>query len=188
MQTRQLIGLAAATLLLASCQSDIFRINGIAKEYADGDTLLLTIGDDGQPSNPTVPIVVEKGKFRLKQRTDTTIFCSLRSSHQPQCNVTFFMEPGEKVRVELGAEPGTSRISGSRINNEWQKLCSLAEDYGRTLCETAGQAGSDSLTIADAYNRTSRLYSEMNEAIRQTATRNSDNALGLFLSTHYLGE
>ena len=104
---------------------------------------------------------------------------SVRLCRIPDTQVLFFNEPGN-VYIELSPHEGMTRVSGTKLNNEWQALNDTVAKYDQLLRDLFGNH-SDSL-----YNQVSAIYDTLQQRILQTADRNRDNALGHFISLHFV--
>lgn len=188
MTIRQFIGLAAVGLMATACQPDSFRLNGIVHGINDGDTLFLT--RDFRSGTPQDTLVVSNGKFAIHSRTDSTSICMIYQKDHPETNAIFFVEP-EEITVELSTEYGKSRVSGSKVNNEFQAMSDNVLSYSTQINKLTEQAYQEGLTPEQQVTliaETERLYSEMMLTIVTTAERNIDNELGFFIVTNYQDE
>jgi hypothetical protein len=187
---RQFIGLATATLAMAACQSNTYYIKGEAKEMGNGTKLYMTaVTDDTQPIDS---LVVIDGRFTLTGTADTAMLCKLYSASSPEVSVTFFLEPGN-IYIELaqqlssltGKSRSLSRVSGTKVNNEWQALNDTVAKYDRLL---RGLMKSDSIEPRKLYCQTDSIYGTLNRRINEAALRNRDNAMGRFIASHHMKE
>jgi hypothetical protein len=187
---RQFIGLATATLAMAACQSNTYYIKGEAKEMGNGTKLYMTaVTDDTQPIDS---MVVIDGRFTLTGTADTAMLCKLYPASSPEVSVTFFLEPGN-IYIELaqqlssltGKSRSLSRVSGTKVNNEWQALNDTVAKYDRLL---RGLRKSDSIEPRKLYCQTDSIYGTLNRRINEVALRNRDNAMGRFIASHHMKE
>lgn len=188
MTFRHLIGLAAVGLMTTACQPVSFRLNGIVHGINDGDTLLLT--SDFHNGTPEDTLIVKNGKFGMLQKTDSTRISMIYLKGHPETNAIFFIEP-EDVTVELSTEYGKSRVSGSRVNNEFQSMSDKVLAYSEQISKLTEQAYTEGLTPEQQVtliSETERLTSEMMLTIVTTAERNIDNELGYFIVVNYQDE
>ena len=182
MNIKSIIGLAAVGLLLTSCQSNSFQIKGFAKQMPEGDTICLVI--DNQPERILATTMVHNSQFMLSGETDSISLCRLYAKSQPDNAVSFFLEPGN-ISVELNRLPKFSRVSGTRINNEWQHLNDSIQLLGAQLIKL-----SKAETIQNKSHQTNvtaidSLHRKMSDCIQNTARRNNDNALGQYIQQNY---
>ena len=182
MNIKSIFGLAAVGLLLTSCQSNSFQIKGYAKQLTEGDTICLVV--DSQPENILATTTVCNGQFLLNGETDSTFLCRIYALSQPHNGTTLFLEPGN-ITVELNVLPAISRVSGTRINNEWQHLNDSIQLLGSELIRLS-QVGTtqyrfqqENVGIIDS------LHRKMSDCIHNTARRNSGNALGRYIQQNY---
>ena len=164
MSSRSLIGLAVAGMLFCSCQSDSFQISGFARDCQDGDTICLAIDND---SILIAQTQISDGLFQLSGTTDTICLCRAYLKQDPESGVSFFLEPGH-ITIELHPLPTLSRVSGTVVNNEWQKL-----------------ADSINLLFNDKRLPIDSMHRRMSDCILHTAQRNKDNILGRYIEEHY---
>lgn len=164
MTSRSLFGLAVAGTLFCSCQSDAFHISGIARDCHDGDTICLVVEDDSLLLGQTY---VSDGHFRFTGQTDDFRLCRVYVRRDRESGVSFFLEPGH-ITIELQTLPKLSRVSGTIVNNEWQKL-----------------SDSINLLFNDKNKPIDSLHRQMSDCILRTAQRNKDNPLGRYIDEHY---
>ena len=108
---------------------------------------------------------------------------SIRLCRLPDTDVLYFNEPGN-VYIELSPQEGQSRVSGTRLNNEWQALNDTVAKYDKQLRQILGPEG-DSLNPRIIHRQVSQIYETLNQRINETALRNRDNALGRYIVTHF---
>ena len=147
MTNRSLFGLAVAGMMFCACQSDSFEINGYARDFQNGDTICMAVDDHGT--------------------TDTVCLCRAYMKQDPKSGVSFFLEPGN-ITIELRRLPAVSRVSGTIVNNEWQKL-----------------SDSINLIFNDRVQPFDSLHRRMSDCILHSAQRNKDNILGRYIEEHY---
>ena len=89
-------------------------------------------------------------------------------------------------KAVLTATPGQSRISGSKVHDEWQAMTDQLNAHSNRLQQLIKSSGSltDSGQV-DLLIEARRIEREMRACIANTAQRNADNALGRFIATHY---
>lgn len=185
MNIKSLSALTAASLVLAACQSNVFHIQGTAENMADGDTLFLTSDlTDGIPQDT---LVVKDGKFHFSAPTDSAMLCMVYSAKEHQINATFFTEPGT-VDIRLSATPGGSRVGGTLLNREWQRLNDSVLTIGKDINRIAERIYGHPSTPEEqqrgmqAIEQLNKRFSRM---IVATAERNISNEFGCFLLTYY---
>ena len=182
MNVKKVTAAAIVALAMVACQNDTCRINGEARSFKDGTWLYLTA--DLNNGTPADSLCVRHGRFVYQQTTGTTSLCLIYPAGASPCSgITFFTEPGN-IYIELVKEPGRSRVSGTKVNNEWQALndsISRCDHSIRTLMRNSR----DSISLQRLSADLQRLYDNMEKAIGATAQRNLDNALGQFINSHY---
>ena len=183
MNVRNLIGLAAAALWLTSCQSNTYHIKGTAKSLPDGQTVYLS-ADPGTLA-PCDSAIITQGAFRFDGKTDSTHAATIYAKHNATQSIDFLLTPGSAV-ILLTATPGQSRISGSKVHDEWQAMTDQLNAHSNRLQQLIKSSGSltDSGQV-DLLIEARRIEREMRACIANTAQRNADNALGRFIATHY---
>ena len=95
----------------------------------------------------------------------------------------YFFACAGKAYVELSPEEGRSRVSGTKVNNEWQALNDTVAKYDQHLRALFAK---DSISPQKTYARTEQVYTALSRRISEAAIKNKDNALGRFISSHYL--
>ena len=172
--------LSLLTSLFSSCQSNSYQINGFARDCSEGDTICLLYRADG----PAVITQVENGKFMFAGVTDTVAVCRIFPKRTPERSVTIFLEPGQTT-VELSSQPAGNRVSGTKINNEWQLLNDSVRWLGQEAVRTVMLPVTDSTTQRQRVKRVDSLHRRMSACILNTARRNSDNPLGQYIKRNY---
>ena len=169
-------------LAFYSCQPSFYRIEGFARSLNEGDTICLA--QESAPDQPFSQTTVSNGKFYLTGETDSVILCRAYLKRQPSCQVSFFIEPGT-MTVELFLPPTLSRVSGTKINNQWQLLADSIQLMGQDVLNTLERPATDSAEQQTVVHRVDSLHRRMSDCILNTARRNSQNALGKYILTHY---
>ena len=90
MSIRSISRLAAAGALFCACQSNTFQIDGFARSYEEGDTIVLMKEGGQQPMTITT---VSQGKFAFYGEIQQTGLYSVMPTKAPACQVSFFTEP-----------------------------------------------------------------------------------------------
>jgi hypothetical protein len=172
-----IVGLTTVIVFFTACQSNTYSIKGEAKFFADGT--LLYVDNDRQHIDS---FIVMDGHFSSNGIADSTSLCMLYAADTKELVIYFFVEPGN-IHIELSKEPGCSRVSGTRVNNEWQALNDTVAKYDSQMrslfCPT-----NDSIIPKQLYKETSRMYDILTQRIDEAAIRNRDNALGRFIANH----
>ena len=102
----------------------------------------------------------------------------------PACQVCFFTEPGITT-IELNSEPGTSRISGTRLNNEWQQLTDSIAMMGSQIAKMLHHPAADTTTQKALAHSIDSLHRQMSACVLNTAERNKDNPVGKYINENY---
>ena len=181
MKLKLLYGLAAVSLL-AACQSNSFQINGIARAFQEGDTICLTYDDE--PENVFAQTTVSDGKFEFAGETDAFRLCRAYVKRQPDCNATFFLEPGH-ITIEFYPRPAISRVSGTRCNNEWQHLSDSIQLLAKEIVYILRHPATNTLAQQRNVHIIDSLHRRMSDCILHTAQRNRDNPLGRYIQENY---
>ena len=100
------------------------------------------------------------------------------------CQVSFFTEPGI-ITVELNSEPGTSRVSGTKLNNQWQQLTDSIALMGYQVAKALRHPAADSTAQKALAHYVDSLHRQMSACIQNTAQRNKDNPLGRYINENY---
>jgi len=179
---KSIFGLAAIELMLVSCQSDSYQVNGFAHQLQEGDTICLAHGSN--PRQPFAMTTVSGGKFWLEGSADETVPCCVYLKRQPACSAVFFPDHGT-IAVELNQPPTPSRISGTNLNNEWQQMNDAIQRMGNKLFRIIERQDSDSIVHLAKLKAVDSLHREMSDLIVNTGQRNRDNSLGRFILENY---
>ena len=179
MKSVKIVGLVLAAVVFAACQSDTYYIKGEAHDFADGTELYLAEAVGGHRVLDT--LVVRDGHFAYKALADERLLCLIPAgSSMP---ALYFFACAGKAYVELSPEEGRSRVSGTKVNNEWQALNDTVAKYDQHLRALFAK---DSISPQKTYARTEQVYTALSRRISEAAIMNKDNALGRFISSHYL--
>lgn len=175
----------AAGFMLAACQSNTYRINGSVEDAADGDTLFLTT--DMQQGIPTDTMIIKDGRFELSGETDSVRFCMIYSTSREELNASFFLEPG-RIQVKLTKDPGASRVGGTMVNDEWQRMNDSVMVVGKEINRIAEKIYETEATQeeqAKEMAKIEKLNQRFSNIVLTFAERNINNELGVFLLTFY---
>ena len=179
---KNIFGLTLLTMTFAACQSNSFKIAGEAEGLADGDTLYLTA--DMENGIPSDTIIVKNGKFNYTGIADSTYFCLIYSPSDKCEPLPFFVEPAT-ISIHLSKTPGSSKVSGTKINEDFQalndsayqmslKFLAMSEKYGNDVTDEQ-RLEIENQIIQEQQKITNQLY--------KTAERNIDNELGYLITT-----
>jgi len=183
MYIKSIFRLAIVGFVFCSCQSDSFQINGQSKILTDGDTICLIQEDT--PNKVIATAIAYNGNFTMKGNTEMPLFCKIYVKRIPFCNTQLFLESGN-INVELNAPPHPSRVSGSKLNNQWQLLNDSIKYLGRELIRITKETKETDHSKQNLYiKKIDSLHKEMSECILNTARRNRNNALGKYILENY---
>lgn len=181
-QASILFSLVAA---LCACQSNQYKIAGVAEGVSDGDTLFLT--NDLETGAPCDTIVVKDGKFTLSGEADSTALCMIYSASRNEINAPFFMEPGN-ISIRLTETPGGSRVGGTLCNDQWQQLNDSVISIGKEINRIAEHIYGNNLPQEEqqkGMEQIEKLNQRFANLVIKTAEKNNDNEFGYFLLTYY---
>jgi len=182
MSIKTILGLTVVGTLCLSCQSNVYQINGFARDFTDGDTICLRYEADEDRS--VVITQVADGKFLFSGETNTIALCHIYPKQRPESTVSFFLEPSQ-ITVELALAPERNRVSGTTINNTWQQLNDSIRILGEEVVKNALLPVADSTTQLLRVQTIDSLHRRMSDCILSTARRNSDNPLGQYINLNY---
>ena len=180
MTIKSIFGLAATGFLLCACQSNTFQIDGYARSFAEGDTICLM----NEWEQPMAISTVRQGKFSFYGEVQEVRLYSVMVKQAPACQVSFFTEPGTTT-IELNSQPGTSRISGTKLNNEWQLLTDSIAAMGNRIAKMIHHPAADTIAQKALAYSIDSLHRKMSACILNTAQRNKDNPLGKYINENY---
>lgn len=175
----------AAGIMLAACQSNTYHIVGTVENAADGDTLFLTT--DIMQGIPTDTIIVKDGRFELSGETDSVRFCMIYSKNNESLTASFFLEPG-RIQVSMPRDPSASRVGGTKINDEWQRMNDSVMVVGKEInrvAEKIYETEASQEEQAKAMAKIEILNQRFGSIVLAFAERNINNELGYFLLTFY---
>lgn len=159
MKKVHLILTTAVVLCAFGCQRNSCRIEGHAQGFDQGDQLLL-ITDLATMTTADTLIVDEKGQFQAKSTLDSTRIALICDAADPTLCVSFIMEPGT-IDVTLSRD-GSSHVSGTKRNEEWQKLSEQLVNYEQRMEELSQHFYDEQMSeeeLRAATEEIRRLYS-----------------------------
>jgi hypothetical protein len=182
MSIKTILGLTVVGTLCLSCQSNVYQIDGFARDFTDGDTICMRYesGED----RPIAITQVANGKFAFSGETDEISFCHIYPKKRPESAVSFFLEPA-RITVELALAAERNRVSGTTINNTWQQLNDSIQLLGQEVVKISLLPVADSATQVQRVKMVDSLHHRMSACILNTARRNSDNPLGQYINQNY---
>ena len=185
MKVKSILILTAAGIMLAACQSNTYQIKGKVED-AQGDTLFLTT--DLQQGTPRDTILVKDGQFELSGETDSTYFCMIYSKNEEALNIPLFIEPGT-IKVLLSKTPGVSRVGGTAINDEWQRMSDSTMVIGKEINNIAEKVFANEMATQEEQQQAMAQIEKLNQrhakVVLDFTERNIKNELGYFLLTMF---
>ena len=185
MNIKSILILTAAGIMLAACQSNTYQIKGKVED-AQGDTLFLTT--DLQQGTPRDTILVKDGQFELSGETDSTYFCMIYSKNEEALNIPLFIEPGT-IKVLLSKTPGVSRVGGTAINDEWQRMSDSTMVIGKEINNIAEKVFANEKATQEEQQKAMEQIDKLNQrhakVVLDFTERNIKNELGYFLLTMF---
>lgn len=185
MNIKSILITAAAGFTLAACQSNTYQVKGTVEDVQE-DTLFLTT--DLQQGTPRDTIVVKDGQFELSGATDSTYFCLIYSKNEEALNIPFFIEPGT-IKILLSKTPGGSRVGGTAINDEWQRMTDSTMVIGKEINNIAEKVFANEKATQEEQQKAMEQIDKLNQrhakAVLGFTERNINNELGYFLLTNF---
>ena len=182
MSIKTFLGLTVVGTLCLSCQSNVYQIDGFARDFMDGDTICLRQESDGDKI--VFFTQVANGRFSFSNETDTITFCHIWTKKNPGNTVSFFLEPAQ-ITVELSLIPERNRVSGTTINNTWQQLNDSIRQLGQEAVKTSLLPIADNKTQIQRVKMIDSLHRRMSDCILNIARRNKDNPIGQYIEKNY---
>ncbi len=184
--TKFFLGLATAVLTTTACQSNNFKINGVAEGFEDGDTIVLYEAINNQALDT---IIVKDGKFSYKGESDSVIVCALMPTDN-SASVLFFREKGT-INVVL-SKTNESKVSGTTANDAWQamndKQAEIQAKAQDLLAPIYGGGEDISETQRDSIiNQYNLLQQQMTDNLLESIEANIGNEYGYFVLTQMSG-
>ena len=176
MKNYSFILIAFIAVLMTACKKTS-HITGTIEDGKDGDTLFLI--SDVKNGIPMDTLFVKGGRFEYETEPDSTYLCLLRYGERIQA---FFMEPGN-IQISLKKDELGNIISGTKLNDEWQKLNSAASDYQKEMMRLTEEAKKDTSeqNMQAIMPKVMMAQNKLSDIYYQTAERNIQNELGFFL-------
>ncbi len=185
MNIKSILILTAAGFTLAACQSNTYTIKGTVED-AQGDTLFLTT--DLQQGTPRDTIVIKDGQFELSGETDSTYFCMIYSKDEEALNIPLFIEPGT-IKILLSKTPGVSRVGGTAVNDEWQRMTDSTMVIGKEINNIAEKVFANEKATQEEQQAAMAKIEQLNQrhakVVLDFTERNIKNELGYFLMTMF---
>ena len=181
----KITGLAAAGVMLAACQSDSYKIDGVCDLVSNGDTIFIT--NDFASGKPFAHGIVKDGKFSVEGIIDSPTLCIAYS--KSGANTTLFVEPGT-VEVTISDNPSKSKVGGTPMNEKWQTIMDSTlvfgaeiDRVGQLLYNSHNDISHEEKSAAMA--RIENLQGKFNKFIKRYAEQNISNSFGMFMVLYY---
>ncbi|MBP3511564.1 MAG: AhpC/TSA family protein [Prevotella sp.] len=177
-----IIGLMAASSMLAACQLDGYRIKGSGDALKNGDTLLV-MAIDGDSYHPIDTVVVKDGEFETSGRADSTAGCVLVWPRETPRQLVFFIEPGT-ISMTISDTPEKTRVAGTKANDIWQTMQDSINVMAREsdIIGSSLQQGNLPAEEVEAKNAELRRIKEaFVRYVNDCAEKNIGNEVGYFL-------
>ena len=176
-----IFGLALSCMTFAACQSDTYYIKGKAKNINDNDTLILSY--DLKQGTPADTITVKGKEFRLHGHADSVRMAMIYRIKYPEQNAVFFLENGN-IDIDLSTTPLKSRVKGTALNNEWQRLNDSVFHYAMMInstMENSNRHNGKTEDGKDVARQLEKIIKECSLCVKQFAYENLDNKLGDYI-------
>ncbi|MBR4388494.1 MAG: AhpC/TSA family protein [Prevotella sp.] len=172
--------------LLIGCQPKQvtnYTLSGMASDMSEGDTLYIVTDLGG--SKPIDTLFVNQGRFQIEGFTPSSpILCYLYDSSRPSEAIPFFLEPGN-ISIDRDST-GTSRISGTSMNDALQSVNDSVMNYDRALADVMSTLYGGSPTKVEqqsALQHIEALTLYKSQYLYRTAEQNIGNKLGRAILT-----
>ena len=178
--SKLLLGLAAAVLTTTACQSNNYKIEGVAEGFEDGDSIVLY---EAATREALDTIVVNGGKFSYEGEADSVVLQSLMAL-DGSAYALFFNEAGT-IQVTLSKDD-VSRISGTKANDAWQAMTDKEaeiQEKAEDLLAQLQDDETDETTRAEAMEQYNKLQEDLADYLRKLTEDNIDNEFGFFVLT-----
>lgn len=170
--------------LLASCTPKEYKLTGTVEGGLYGEKIfLMEQGPEGFVKMDSTTLDAN-GTFLFTGAQSQAVYRYLTYTDgiSDPVFIDFFLENG-KIEVKLMDEPGKSKVSGTRVNNEYRKFNDKINELRNRVGEIIGSTeGADRQQIMLAMEAIDR---EMAEMVKQEIKANSGNPLGIHLLTQY---
>ena len=178
-QLKFFFGLTITALIVSACHSNSFKVEGVAEEMDEGDTILIF---KNAPA-PVDTLVVKDGAFEWNDEADSVV-CYFMTAPKSGASTLFFGEPGT-IHITLRAN-GIPEVSGTKANDALQEMnVKQAEFRGKidTLLSKLNTKDISEEQQKAIYKQYDALLEEMGKDMAKIAVKNLDNELGYMLLT-----
>lgn len=178
---KKFLGIIALTATLAACHDNGYKIEGSATGMNEGDTLIMTTDLTMMQALDT--LIVKDGKFSTSGTADSTQLCVVYAMNNPRQSAMFFLEPGT-IKLTINEEPGKSKVSGTKVNEAWQKITDISNSYGEKMEKKSEKLYDENLSDEERQaimDELDKLNNELMAKIIECGEENIDNELGYFV-------
>ena len=119
---RLFFGIAFTALMMSACQSNTYKVEGVAEGMEDGDTILIF---KNAPA-PVDTLIVKDGAFSWSGQADSVV-CYFITAPKVGASTLFFAEPGT-IHITLHAK-GVPEVSGTKANDALQEMNVKQAEY-----------------------------------------------------------
>lgn len=178
-QPRLFFGLAFAALMLNACQSNGYKVEGVAEGTQDGDTILIY---KNAPA-PVDTLFVKNGTFEWSGEADSVV-CYFISAPKIGASTLFFAEPGT-IHITLRANE-VPVVSGTKANDALQEMNVNQAEFKKKVDALLSKLNAPDITEEQQkafYEQYNQLLEEMGKGVVNIAIKNLDNELGFMLIT-----
>ncbi len=176
---RLFFGIAFTALMMSACQSNTYKVEGVAEGMEDGDTILIF---KNAPA-PVDTLIVKDGAFSWSGQADSVV-CYFITAPKVGASTLFFAEPGT-IHITLHAK-GVPEVSGTKANDALQEMNVKQAEYRGKVDTLLSKLNTPDISEEQQkaiYEQYNQLMTEMGKGIVSLAVKNLDNELGYMLIT-----
>ena len=175
--------LALTAILATSCRQNTCTLAGTIEGGKDGDTILLIT--DMENGTPMDTLYIKEGKFSYQAEIDSTTLCFAQYNLNGVNIQAFFLEPGS-IHLDIRQDASASHLSGTHLNDEWQKLNTAAYNYQKEMRLLTEQVQKDTseANMQSVMSRVQVIQQKLSEDYYKSAEKNIGNELGYVLVTN----
>ena len=177
---KRILFVALATVLLASCGGNSYKINGEIMGVEDGTVITLSVLDfDGLDSLNSV--AVKNGKFSFKGQTDTAQVAVVTFDMDDAVRgCQFYLERGD-IKIMIDTESGNQFLAGTPNNDAFQKFYDDTEVFNDEADELEDKIRMTLATDGDAsefYRQMGDLQERFTAVLAQSIEENAGRYYG----------
>jgi len=184
MKYHPLLWLTLFCLTILSCQDiETYQIIGKTKGIADGTKLYLTT--DVKDGVPTDSVYVKNEAFEYVGIADSMHIVMVFSPNDQYAQQLLFAEKDSVINVFLSTDPGLSRVSGTKVNDDFQMISDSVQALNQRLVYGVEKYG-DEPTESEKDEIEKFIKEETDKLtalIYKMAEKHIDNEFGYFLTT-----